>query len=280
MLVPSHSPPGLTQAKASRREWPVLELGRTPKPVPCQCSQYMRTKDGTRETHDRVAPVTPLLLAGGLLAVAASIRDELSREARTVEERRDGLNVVLLVVVGVTLGVRWGCSDAPGVVVGNVGGQTADGGGLAGSRVDAGKQSCGGLEVGRPAEPAGVAGIEVHRYMGKVELLDGVYDQVLVGLLGVAALGDVEVGYQVGKRVGLNNQESTDIGVGDEELADGVDVGLVVGGTVIGNGELAVGGSGSAGGGVSCMVRGRGRDKKGERGKEIPTIGKGRPESE
>ncbi len=200
-------------------------------------------RDGALETHNGVAPVTPLRLAGGLLAVAASVGDEVSREAGVGEERAEGLDVVLLVVVGVALGVRRGGGDAPGVVVGNVGGQAADRSGLAGARVDAGKQIGGGLDVGGPAEPPGVASIEVHGNVGQVELLEGIHGQLLVGRGGAAALGDVHVGDQVGKGVGLNDQDGADIRVLDEERADGADVALVVGGTTAGDGELAVGGS-------------------------------------
>ena len=206
-----------------------------------------------------VAPVTPLLLAGRLLAVAASIGDEVGREASRAKERAQGLDVVLFVVVAVALGVRRGRGNAPGVVVGNVGGQAADGSGLAGARVDAGIQIGSGLDVGGPAEPAGVASIEVHGHMRKVELLEGIDGQLLVGSRRSAALRDVHVGHHVGKRVGLNDQDGADVGVLHKGLADGVDVGLVVGGAIVGNRKLAVGGSGRAGialvsEGESCMT--------------------------
>ena len=153
---------------------------------------------------------------------------------------------MLLVVVDVGRGVRRGGRDAPGVVVGNVSGQATDGGGLAGILVDVGEEVSSGLDVGGPAEPASVASVEVHSDVGQVELLEGVDSQLLVGGGRAAALLDAHVGHHVGQGIGLNDQEHADIRVGDEVLADGVDVGLVVGSTVRGNSELAVGGGGSA----------------------------------
>jgi hypothetical protein len=39
LLVPSHSPPGLTQTMASMYEEPVLVVGRVPKPAPLMLHQ-------------------------------------------------------------------------------------------------------------------------------------------------------------------------------------------------------------------------------------------------
>ena len=201
---------------------------------------------GADQAYLGVAPVTPRLLAGRLLAVAASISDEVGREATSGEQRAQGLDVVLLVVVAVALGVRRGRGDAPGVVVGNVGSQTTDGGGLAGTRVDAGIQVGCGLNVGGPAEPAGMASIEVHAHVGEVELLQGIDGQLLVGGGRSAALRNVHVGDHVGEGVGLDDQDGADVGVLHENLADGVNVRLVVGGTSVRNRKFSVGGSGGA----------------------------------
>ena len=203
-----------------------------------------------------VAPVTPLLLAGRLLAVAAGVRDEVGREASGGEQRAQGLDVVLLVVVAVALRVRRGRGDAPGVVVGNVGSETTNGSRLASVLIDAGIQVGSGLNVGGPAEPTGVTSIEVHGHMRKVELLEGIDGQLLVGSRRSAALRDVHVGHHVGKRVGLNDQDGADVGVLHKDLADGVDVGLVVGGAIAGNSEFAVGGSGRAGVALVAEVEG------------------------
>lgn len=60
----------------------------------------------TETGADGVAPVTLLDLASRLLARTARVNDELGREAGSVEERGESLNVLLLVVVGVGRGVR------------------------------------------------------------------------------------------------------------------------------------------------------------------------------
>lgn len=88
--------------------------------------------------------------------------------------------------------------------------------------------------------------IEVLGDVGKVELGDGVVGALLVGGGGVGTFGNVGVGDEVGKRVGLDDENGADVRVLDQELADGVDVGLVVGNAAVGDGELAVGGGSSA----------------------------------
>jgi hypothetical protein len=50
-----------------------------------------------------------------------------------------------------------------------------------------------GRDIGA-AEPAGISSVEVHGYVCKFELLQGVYSAFLVGGLGVGALGNVQVG--------------------------------------------------------------------------------------
>lgn len=53
-------------------------------------------------TYQGVAPVAPCGLARGLLSGSALVGDEVGVEAGGGEERRDGLHVEGLVVVGVT----------------------------------------------------------------------------------------------------------------------------------------------------------------------------------
>ena len=206
-----------------------------------------------------IAPVTPLGLScmllvseylgkeagrehtSGLLAAAASVGNEVSGEAGRGEERAKGLNVVLLIVVGVGRRVRRGRGDAPGVVVGNVGGQATDSSRLAGVLVDAGKQVSGGLDVGGPAEPASVASVEVHGHVRQVQLLERIHGQLLVCRGGAAALLDAHVGHHVGKGVRLNDQEHANVRVLDDHLADTVNVALVVGRAAVCDRPLAVG---------------------------------------
>lgn len=201
---------------------------------------------GAEAGADGVAPVTLLDLARGLHAGAARVDDELGGEAGGVEQRGEGLDEALLIVVGVGGGVRGSRGERPAVVVGHVGDETTDRLGLTGVLVDVGEEGGGGPDVGGPAEPATVASVEVLSNVGEVELGDGVVGALLVGGGGVGALGNVSVGDKVGKRVGLDDEDGTDVRVLDEELADGVDVGLVVIDAVVGEGELAVGGGSSA----------------------------------
>lgn len=91
-----------------------------------------------------------------------------------------------------------------------------------------------------------MAGVDVHGDVGQVQLLEGVVDALVVGRLRGGALGHGEVRHHVGERVGLDHEDGAHVAVGDELRADGVDVGLVVGHAVVGDGVLAVGGGGGA----------------------------------
>ncbi|KAI6749548.1 hypothetical protein HG530_014962 [Fusarium avenaceum] len=180
-----------------------------------------------------VAPVSPSLLAGRLLAGAALVDEELGAgPALLLEERRQGVDVLLLVVVGVALGVVGLGGELPGVVVGNVGDETSESGRLAGVLVDVGVQLGGRGKVGGPSEPATVTGVEVHGDMGEVKLLDGVDGELLVGRLGLGTLGSAQDGADV--RVLLKN--ALDLG----------NVGLVLVLAVVVKGVFSVGSSGSA----------------------------------
>lgn len=61
----------------------------------------------------------------------------------------------------------------------------------------------GGADVGAPAEPARVAGVQVGGYVWVVEGFDCVLDARFVSGLGLLAFGDVEVGDEVAETVGL-----------------------------------------------------------------------------
>lgn len=113
-------------------------------------------------------------------------------------------------------GVRF----VPGVPAGDVGGDTADLAGAAGVLVDLGELLGAGVEVVVPAEPAAVAGVDVHDDVGQVEGLEGVGDTLLVAGLGLLAGREVGVGHQVGERVGLDDEREGRVGVGLEEVGD------------------------------------------------------------
>lgn len=150
-----------------------------------------------------VAPVSPLLLSGWLHAAAALVHDEVRVPAVLREQRRDGVDVQLLVVVLVALRVRGGGGGVVAVVVGDVGHEAAQRLGLAGVAPDFGEEFGGGREVGVPTKPAGVAGVDVRVHVREVEGLDGVFDAGDVGGLRVGALLDVQVGDEVAETVGL-----------------------------------------------------------------------------
>ena len=105
-----------------------------------------------------------------------------------------------------TLRVRRGGGDAPGVVVGYVRRKPTHGSRRAGVLVHLGKHVGGGLQVGLPSQPASVSCIHIHRDVGQVELLQSILRGQQVVVLGVGALGDIEVGHQVGERVWLDDQ--------------------------------------------------------------------------
>lgn len=151
-----------------------------------------------------IAPITLSLLAGRLLTRSALVDDELDIGPTLLGKKRsEGVNVSLLVVVGVALGVVGLGGELPAVVVGDVGDETANARRLASVLVDLCIELSSRAYVGRPAEPATVASIEVHGDVGEVEFLNGVDGELLVSTLCLGALVDVQVGDQVSKRVRL-----------------------------------------------------------------------------
>ena len=150
-----------------------------------------------------VTPITPCLLSSGLNSVARCVHDEVSWEAGGGEKRGEGVDISFLVAVRIALSVRGAGRGRPGVVVGNVSGETADGGGFASSSVKLSEKSCGGLDVGGPSEPSGVAGIEIHAHVGQIELLDGIGNALLVGICSIGTLLHAQICHQVGQAVGF-----------------------------------------------------------------------------
>lgn len=179
-----------------------------------------------------VAPVAPLL-AEMLDTVAAGIDDGLAGHASRLEFGREGLDVELLVLALVPLGVggigELSGAEVPGVPAGNVGGDTADLLGGASVLVNGGELLGTGLEVVVPAEPAAVAGIDVHDDVGEVELLEGICDTLTVAGGRVLAGLLVDVGDQVGQAIGLDDKGDGSVGVLLEELDDGcIGISLVI----------------------------------------------------
>lgn len=150
-----------------------------------------------------IAPIAPGLLLRRLHATAALVHNEVRGEPGLRQQRRDGVDVQLLVEVLVPLRVGGRGGGVVGVVVGDVGDEAAQRRGLAGFVVDFGEEFGGGAEVCVPAEPAGVAGVDVGGYVGEVEGLDGVFYARDVGGFGFDAAGDVHVCDEVAETVGF-----------------------------------------------------------------------------
>ena len=150
-----------------------------------------------------VAPVAPRQLLRRLHAAAALVDDEARVPAVALEQRRDGVDVQLLVEVLVALRVAGGHGGVVAVVVGDVGDEAAQRLGLAGVGPDLREEFGRGGQVGVPAQPAGVAGVDVGAHVGEVEGLDSILDAGDIGGLGFLALGDVQVGDEVAETVGL-----------------------------------------------------------------------------
>lgn len=102
-----------------------------------------------------------------------------------------------------------------------------------------------GLEVVVPAQPASVAGINVHDDVGKVEGLERVRNTLLVASCGVLASLLIDVGDQVGERVRLDDEGKGLVGVLLEDASNDIDVlGLVP--ADLANREFTVGSLSSA----------------------------------
>jgi hypothetical protein len=134
-----------------------------------------------------------------------SVGNKVCRETILLEQRGERIDIALLITVGVALSVRGARSNAPGIVIGNIGDQTANRSRRSSSLVEVAKELCSRLNVGGPSEPASVTGIKVHNDILHVERLDGILRERLVGSRGIGALLDVGVGDQVGERVGLDD---------------------------------------------------------------------------
>ncbi len=171
-----------------------------------------------------VAPVAPLL-AQARHGVAARVDDGVVREPRRLQRRPELLHVRLLVLARVVLGVRrrreLAGAQVPRVPTRDVGRPAAHLLRAARVLVHLGQLLRAGLQVGVPAEPAAVAGIDVHDDVGEVEALESVCDALLVRALAVLASLQVRVGHEVGERVGLDDEGKGRVRVGLELRHDG-----------------------------------------------------------
>lgn len=157
-------------------------------------------RSDTETSTDLVAPISLLDLASWLLSAARLVDDETSTWPSCVgKSGADGVDVALLVTVGVGAGVSGASSDGPGVVVGNVGGKTTELLGGAGVLEDRSIHIRRVDKMFRPSEPSSVTTVQVHGDIGESELLDGIDGQILVGSGGAGALGHTHVGNSVGK---------------------------------------------------------------------------------
>lgn len=84
------------------------------------------------------------------------IGDKVGIEACGREQGSNSIDIALLVTVRVTLSIRWAGVDAPGVIVGNIGGQSTNSGRGRCVLVNIGEEGSGRSEIGRPAQPAGM----------------------------------------------------------------------------------------------------------------------------
>lgn len=152
----------------------------------------------------RVAPVTPLDLTGGLLARTALVGNEVSaRPAILLQQRAHCVNETLLIVDGGALGIRRSAAEAPGIVVGNVGGESTERSWLAGILVDASKELRSRALVVGPAQPASMACIKIHGDVGQVQFRDSVVGQADIRIVSLGTLGNIHVGDQISQGVRL-----------------------------------------------------------------------------
>lgn len=108
----------------------------------------------------------------------------------------------------------------PGVPSCDVSGNATELRRRAGSLVGAGQLLSAGLEVVVPAKPATVASIKILDDVGQVECLQRVGNAVAVSSGTVLASLEVDVGDQVGQRVGLDYEGEGCVGVRLEDRGD------------------------------------------------------------
>lgn len=117
---------GIVARAGAVRSAIALTTGLNPDKSIEQWVAGVSTGARTKARADDIAPVAPGLLLGGLHAVAAGVGDEVGWVAVLGEQRGESVDVQLLVVITVALCVGRRRGDGPGVVVGHVGGETAD----------------------------------------------------------------------------------------------------------------------------------------------------------
>jgi len=193
-----------------------------------------------------VAPVTPCL-TDVLHAGAALVDDEVGGESRRLENGGERIDVVDLVVVGVSLSDGVGGGRRERVVVCNVGGQATDETGRSSALVQRTEELSGGRQVGGPSQPSSVSGVKVGVDVAElVQLLDCVCDAGKIGGLSVGTFCYAQVGDQVGKTVGFDDGNHTNIREFLDLSHKLVNVVEVVSLAVVGNAEFSVGSRSSA----------------------------------
>lgn len=116
--------------------------------------------------------------------------------------------------------------NLPGVPSGDVGRDSTDLAGRSSILVRAGQLGGAGLQIGVPAEPSTVSGVDVHDDVVQVQVRQGVGDALAVARGRVLAGGEVAVSHQVGKGVGLNDEGEGRVRVGFDDIDDGCETGL------------------------------------------------------
>lgn len=178
-------------------------------------------RERTETGVNNVAPVAPFEAATGV-ARAAGVNDGVVGHAGGGKGRTKKFNVELFVLSSIVLSIwvagKLAGSHVPLVPTSDVGGEASE----LGRRASVGVCLCEllstGLEVLVPPEPATVTGIEVHDNVGQVQLLNGVGGALMVAIGGVLAALQVDVGDEVGQRIGLNDESEGLVGVGLDDV--------------------------------------------------------------
>jgi hypothetical protein len=172
---------------------------------------------------DNVAPSAPFL-AATRVAGAADINDCVARHASCLKLGAESLHIELLVLGLVVLAIRivgkLARGHVPLVPASNVGGNTTNLRRTTSIKIDAGKLLSTGRQVVIPAQPATVTSIKVHDDIGEVECRNSIRNALAIASSGILAGLEVDVGHQVGQRVGLNEERKGLVGVCSDDLGN------------------------------------------------------------
>lgn len=181
-------------------------------------------RERAKASIDDVAPVSPLQTTARV-AGAARVDDGVARHAGSLELGAEELQVELLVLGLVVLGIgvarELAGGQVPLVPARDVDSDTTELRGAAGVKVDLSELLGTRLEVIVPAQPAAVTSVDVLHNVGQVQGRDGVGHTLAIASSRVLARLEVDVGDEVGERVGLNDQGEGLVGVGLDDVGDG-----------------------------------------------------------